>query len=467
MKTLIAAVAVGEQTYWMHRSLSALLTLLRLYRCAVGNCLIVISALLPARVWAEEAMRVDGAELCGGTIDRVYFSGNEATQESVFFQELTIKEGDPCSLAEIEISRQNIMDLGIFSAVEPTLTRFTGRLVLQFTVKEKHYVLPIPRLSRTSDGEIRLGGQLRLDNFAGLNHQLKITSERHAEDDGAGRTGFEHSFEYLVPRIQNTRYGLAVKLKRMDKQYQLKRDGEIYGESNRIGDSVHVEVTRRKKKGAGSRGWQSRYRVRYELREHELREGELGPFEEGQNFELTAGLTRNELHLEKYRRHGYVYGGSVSMGLEVLGTDYNYQRFDAFYRGYRPLKAPTQTNVNYNFELGFTNGIPFGERAFSIGGGDSLRGLATRSVDGDVKFLFNIEYLQAVKNHPSLRLVGFWDIANVFPRGEFKPVSTENGVGVGLRWKIVSFVRIDLRFDYAVSLSEKKGYAYFGTQLIF
>ncbi|MCB1757785.1 MAG: hypothetical protein KDJ38_19860, partial [Gammaproteobacteria bacterium] len=191
---------------------------------------VLLCLIIPQTLQAADHPDIDGVELCKGVVDRIYFTGNETTRESVFRQEMQIREGEPCSLESISESRQNIMDLGIFSSVSVSLTRYTGRLVLRFDVKEKHFVLPIPRLSRTSSGEIRLGGQLRMDNVAGLNHRLKLTSERQAEDDGAGRKGFEHNFEYEIPRIQNTRYGLKLRLERLDKQYQLKRDGIDYGE---------------------------------------------------------------------------------------------------------------------------------------------------------------------------------------------------------------------------------------------
>ncbi|MDO6461139.1 BamA/TamA family outer membrane protein [Granulosicoccaceae sp. 1_MG-2023] len=410
---------------------------------------------------------IDGEELCEGTIDRVYFSGNEVTRESVLRQEMTFAEGDACDPKAIHASRQNFMDLGLFSSVKVSLTRYSDRLVLQYKLREKHFILPIPRISRTSDGELRFGGQLRMDNFAGLNHQLKITSERHVEDDGAGRAGFEHSFQYTVPRFQNSRYGLSVQVSRMDKEFELKQGGVVYGESSRIGDSISLDIRKRRNRGAGSRGWQNSYGVSYEHRGHDLIEGELGPFEEGYNLQFSAGLWRNGVHLQKYRRTGYVYGGRVSVGVDSLGGDYEYQRFDGYYRGYRPIEADLLTNVNYNFELGYTNGRPFGERAYSIGGGESVRGLDSKSVDGDVKLLLNIEFLQAFPRYPALRWVGFWDIANVFPRWDFKPVYTKTGLGLGLRWKVVSFVRVDLRFDYGFSLTEQKGYTYIGTQLNF
>ncbi|MCB1757943.1 MAG: BamA/TamA family outer membrane protein, partial [Gammaproteobacteria bacterium] len=234
-----------------------------------------------------------------------------------------------------------------------------------------------------------------------------------------------------------------------------------------IGNAFEIGLLRRRSKGAGTKDWLSWYRLRYEHRRIELTEGELGPFESGRNLELAVGIGRNQVNLEKYRRRGHVYGTSLSLGLDTLGADYRYQRIDAFYRGYRPIEASTLTNVNYNVELGYSNGEPFGDRAFSIGGGESLRGLEQRSVDGDVKLLLNLEYLKALADHPSVRFAGFWDVANVFPRWDFKPVHTENGIGVGLRWKIVSFVQVDLRVDYAVSLSEKKGYTYFATNLNF
>ncbi len=437
---------------------------LRFITCVIGS--IFFSGLCKP-VFAESKVHIEGEELCQGKLDSIYFSGNQTTKEIVFRQEMTIAEHAECSLEKILESRQNMMDLGIFSSVKPTLIQYPDRLILQYRVKEKHYILPIPRISRTSDGEIRLGIQLRMDNFSGLNHQLKLTSEKHAEEDGAGRKGFEHAFEYNVPRFENSLYGISVKLEHLEKQYQLKRDGVVFGESDRAGDKFELRLHRRRDKSAGSRGWQNSYRFRYEIRGHHLTEGELGPFEEGQNLEISAALTRQEVHLDKYRRRGFTYGGELSFAFDLFGADYSYQRFDAFYRGYRPIDASTLTNFNYNVEIGYSNGKPFGERAFSLGGGDTLRGLAGRTIDGDIKLLANLEYLSALKSRPAIRWVVFWDIANTFPRWEFKPARTETGLGTGIRWKIVSFVKVDLRVDFAFSLSEKKLYSYFATKLNF
>ncbi len=415
---------------------------------------------------AEKVVQVEGAE-CQHPIEKIEISGNKSTKESVFIQELAIQVGEVCSIEAILETRQNFMDLGIFSSVKPSLEGVEGGLILQFQVEEKYFILPIPRISRTSDGEVRLGIQLRMDNVAGLNHQLKFTSEKHAEEDGAGRKGFEHTFAYKVPRFANSRYGMSVKLVHLEKQNQLKRDGMEFGESDRSSDKIEIGLNRRKHRVGGLKGWQNRFNLSYEIRGHNVTEGELGPFEEGENLRVSAGVKYDQVHLEKYRRSGFALGGDISAGIDILGADYQYQRFDAFYRSYIPLDAPTLTNFNYNMVFGITNGTPFGERAFSLGGGDTLRGLSGRTVDGDVRLLVNMEYLSALKINPALRWVLFWDVANIFPRWKFKPARTENGLGFGLRWKVVSFVKLDLRLDYAISLSEKKGFAYLATKLNF
>lgn len=432
------------------------------------SCILsVVAILFQSPLMAAEEVKVDGAILCHGKIGQIIFSGNASTKESVFRQEMQFAEGSFCSIKDILEARQNIMDLGIFSAVKPSLLMQDRKLVLRYHVKEKHYILPLPRISRTSDGEIRLGVQLRMDNFAGLNHQLRLTSEKHAEDDGAGRTGFEHSFGYNVPRFYNSRYGMSFDIVHLEKQYQLKRDGIVYGESDRSSDKIVLGLNRRRSTKGGFSGWKNNFLFSYEIRGHKLKEGEMGPFEEGQNLIIGAGVNYDDVHLEKYRRRGFILGGDLSFGLDILGGDYHYERFDAYYRAYTPIEAETLTNINYNVQIGISNGTPFGERAFSLGSGETLRGLAGRTLDGDVRLLMNMEYLSALKINPAIRWVVFWDIANIFPRWEFKPARTENGLGAGLRWKIVSFVKLDLRMDYAFSLSEKRGYAYFATRLNF
>jgi hemolysin activation/secretion protein len=56
---------------------------------------------------------------------------------------------------------------------------------------------------------------------------------------------------------------------------------------------------------------------------------------------------------------------------------------------------------------------------------------------------------------PNLRYAVFSDIGNTYDSmGDIRDGGLKAVLGVGIRWKIPAFVRLDLRIDYGVSLSD-------------
>jgi len=103
--------------------------------------------------------------------------------------------------------------------------------------------------------------------------------------------------------------------------------------------------------------------------------------------------------------------------------------------------------------LGLSDGAAFGERAYSIGGGEILRGVAPSRDTGDLLTLLNIEYLEAVFVAPTWRWAVFVDIGNVFLKGDSDWLDQNLRAGVGIRWKIEALTNTDLRIDIATSLT--------------
>jgi len=105
------------------------------------------------------------------TISEIRFLGNDTTRPEIMLQEMLVRVGEPVDPARIEQSRQAIMDLELFKSVKAELLAAPPGPVLQITVDEKIYFLPIPKLNRSDDG-VGYGAQLRFDNLAGLNQKL-------------------------------------------------------------------------------------------------------------------------------------------------------------------------------------------------------------------------------------------------------------------------------------------------------
>ena len=110
----------------------------------------------------------DGSEaICiAREVGRIEFAGNRVTRPEVLARELTQRRGEICSLDDVIDGIQSLMDLGLFRSVRAELELerrpfavggggSAGEvLVLRYIVREKLFFLAIPRLSRTSDGEL-------------------------------------------------------------------------------------------------------------------------------------------------------------------------------------------------------------------------------------------------------------------------------------------------------------------------
>ena len=104
----------------------------------------------------------------------IAFEGNRVTRASVLRQELLIREGDPADPEAIEASRQSLMNLGLFKDVRADTTPVEDGVVLTYRLTEKYFYFVLPRLSRSADGDLRYGGEVRADNVFGLNHRLRL-----------------------------------------------------------------------------------------------------------------------------------------------------------------------------------------------------------------------------------------------------------------------------------------------------
>ena len=97
-----------------------------------------------------------------------------------------------------------------------------------------------------------------------------------------------------------------------------------------------------------------------------------------------------------------------------------------------------------------------------------MRGLEDFDERGDALVFGNLEYIFAYRRYPGVRHTLFLDFGNVYDDfNEIDPGDLHYTIGTGFRWKIESFVRTDLFFDYGYDLEEEAGKLYGGTSLNF
>jgi outer membrane protein assembly factor BamA len=191
---------------------------------------------------------------------------------------------------------------------------------------------------------------------------------------------------------------------------------------------------------------------------------------EGRSISWLAQLGHRHLHDHLFSKSGFDYGYNFASSIPAWSTSDHTMTHVFYYRHYlRNLTGPEHENLNFQAELGLSHGMPVnGEAPFRIGGSTSIRGYELNSIEGNAYVQFNMEYLRPVGEHRDWRWLMFVDAGNAFPSGND---ITLNGLywstGVGMRWRLKRFVKINLRLDYAYAFDTGERKIYAGTHETF
>jgi len=468
-----------------------------------------------ASATSTAADAVSGKRTCDGNIGSITFEGNRVTRAHVLARELPQRIGMPCDIDDVLAGLARLEALGLFRSVRVELraiaerhdrVRYAGALApailtatrtpaptgvrhddgqgerhgevpvgrelleLRYVVREKFFFLGLPRLSRTSDGEVRAGASLEWTNFLGRLHEMKLTSEWRQEDDGQGRGGFVSSLDYDVPRFFGSSLGLGVSLDVADRQVGFGDDGEdalaTVGEGQLEAYAFGMTLAHWLNDSDGVQGLRVFYGAAVARRDYTLVRGARGTARDGTDLGWRIGIEQRAVHRDRYRRHGLRLGGAFSFANRRLGSDFDWHRIDGWLAWYRPL-GTGKDNLNVALGLGISDGAPFGDRAYAIGGGEVLRGVDKGAREGDVRLLLNVEYLRAVRRLPAFRWVVFVDAGNVWPIDGIDATDLLVRGGIGARYKLEALSRRDLRIDLAWDPVEGRVVPYLSTRLTF
>jgi len=407
---------------------------------------------------------LDLVNMEGLTIEKIRFEGNRVTREIVLREELFFEEGDSFSSEDMVRSRQSIQNLSLFKIVEARAERGETGVIVTFSVVEKWYILPIPRLGRNADGDISYGGELRWDNALGLNQQIKLVAEQ--EDKADGETEQRTFLEYSMAKIPRTPYGVRTKVERTRTLTDSKDEaGSVLGQYYAYTDTFNLSVSRWLKRTAPSQGWRGTVGMIWDRDYSDAESGtpELPSDHRQLSLGVSGGFTA--INDKEFYRTGQEFGGGVSFGRESLGSEENFYNLGAYWRRFAPIHVPIWSNVNFQFQAGFNHGQV---DQFELGGSSTMRGILEQdSLKGDVFALLNVEWLIPQPKYPALRWNIFTDIGNAWPRQDVNILRWEKTVGVGARLKIRSLVNTSLRLDIGYNPSTGDYKVYAGTNQIF
>jgi len=398
------------------------------------------------------------------TIVAIEISGNDTTRRRVILQEMLVKPGEPADPVRIAQSRQAIMNLGLFRSVDTELLPAAGGQVLKVIVREKHYFLPLPRLDRNSDGDITYGFDVRADNLGGLNQRLKLSRKTKNYGDNSG-TERSTSLDYSYPRMFGTAYQLDVSANRAHLPDVTLTDATsaTTGTYSHRSAEAKVALSRWLNVRGPSRGWRFGGGMIWRRQQYEPLSGVAVPGRyAGDTYGVLASVSYYDVRDLLFTRAGVSYGYDLEAGGQFTGSDYAYLRHTLYYRRYMPVSSLPYRNINVNLQLGLSTGRLFNGDAFALGGADSLRGYESSVISGKAFVLANVEYLTPIFGQRALRGAMFVDVGNAYPENRAVDLTDLHvGGGLGLRWKLKTFVNVDLRLDvaYANRLDGIKVYA--------
>lgn len=399
-------------------------------------------------------------------ISEIRFSGNKTTRPEIFLQEMQVKVGDPTDVVLIEQSRQAIMDLGLFKSVRADLSQEGDRTILLISVKEKYYVLPIPKLNRDADNKFTLGAQLRMDNLAGLNQRLRLTYEAE-KVDSADTNSKTSRLEYSYPRLRGSPYGLDINASRTRVPTQSTDNGTPVNYTTEV-SSAGVSINRWLRQDFPGIGWRAGTGLIWQQQIQRVSAGMPQNLQEGRGVAFTALVEYTHVHDYLYSRGGTVYGYTGVFGAPWLGSDSDYTQHQLYFRGYYPVFTWPHSTFDVQFKLGLANDTLYGAQAYGLGGSNTLRGYKSGSITGNAFVLANMEYLTPFYNYYPIRGGVFIDVGNAYANNDDLDFSgLKTSVGIGLRLKLKSFVKIDLRIDYAYAVDTGDTKVYAGTKEAF
>ncbi len=400
-------------------------------------------------------------------INEIRYQGNEVTRASVLNREIYIRPGDEFNDALIERSRQAIMDLGLYKWVHYYLEEeytdgSTGkgdsRINVVFIVKEKYYLLVIPRL-KVVDNEFFYGLQFQGDNLFGLNHRSRLL----VQDRGSIENIDENRvvLNYFYSNVNDSNFNLDFAL-----QSENTVD-ESEGLVDRQDDSFRMGISRWLNPRGRNRGWFAGGSIKYLQRFNE----DILITDNSESIEATilgAEIGYKNTNDFEYNRGGKAYGYRLEWTGDSIDSEAQFTKHLFYYRSYYRLKNRPLSNLNVQMKFGHSNDKVLGEYAFTLGSRNDLRGYEKNRFKGNTLFLTNVEYMFPQPEHPVIRYVTFVDVGSTYDQLSdvlHEPLNV--GAGVGLRWKIRSLVKIDLRVDVAYGFTDDDYKFSFGTRHAF
>lgn len=419
-------------------------------RSSACKALAALALLAAADAGAEEGGPQPAAT---PVIREIEFRGNETTQPVTMLREMTLRVGDPATPREVEASRQGVQDLGLFRSVSAGTEPVEGGVRLVIKVKEKYFILPLPRADASSDGGYGYGAELRWYNVGGLNHTFTPYFERRQPSEGDNdpeKRGLQTraQLRYSAPFVVG-RFGLDAAAGYFKTPYL---EPLAYDQTATF---FTLSLTRKLSEGRTSQGWTGRSGLLWANEDHSGPQVPTDPdaVAKGHALALTAGASFRDLRYNVYSDEGLSWGFGAQSASNDFASDYDFTSYSLYYYRYFYVGKTPHQNLDLRLDLASRHDGAYGGDFFAVGGAQTVRGVEPETAKGDAYYVASIEYLRPVFRN-SIRLLVGLDAGNAFPEpGDASLDKVYVSAGIGIRTRIQAFVALDLELGIAWPLN--------------
>lgn len=404
------------------------------------------------------------------TVLAIQFEGNKTTKPIILRQEMALQIGDLATAEALETARQAVMDLGLFKTV--TIERLPAGDILaaagataisasdfcrlKVTVEEKWYILPVPRLSLNADGESSYGIRVRWNNLAGLNQRLSLLLRQstNAEDDrgDSNKVAVDYRYPLFAQTSNNLDVGGSAEQTPTDEP--LIAGGVVSVEEVQYRAKLQLSrslslTTKGWEIGGGVAYWQLDFSdIAGNFQEHELVRGG------GDAPSVQFLLSNNQVRDYGYSRGGWRFGSSIEHSLPFGSFDF-WKVEVATARFLELGHRDDHRRLVLRGELTAFGGGPRAWDEYSVGGSSNNRGFERGIEDGNAAYYLGVEYLQPLFGSDSVRGLALVDVSQIYSDiDRLRWRSPLVSVGVGIRWRVQSFVDLEIDLAIAYALNE-------------
>lgn len=381
-------------------------------------------------------------------IEAIRFEGNAVTRPQVLQRELDVAIGDPADPDALERSRQAILDLGLFREVK-ILTEPTpqGGVTLAVKVREKRYLLPLPRIDTSSDKDVSYGAKLRWSNVGGRNHQLDLGWQQgRFPNSTVRRREREVSVSYSAPHLGDTQWGAQLRLEQLERTTPTAIALDTFQETFR---KVELLAVRDLTQGRPRHGWRVGGGL---LLEDQRAEGEFAPASDGRATAAVGVASFEDLRFHIYSETGHRFSARLQAAADGWGSDYGYSRFAANYFRSREWGEGAHQTWHLLGLVGQRSGGPGTRDEFDLGGSSRLRGYESDFLKGDRVYYGGLEVLKPL-GRDWLRGVVLLEAGGTdSDQDGLRNGSPFASIGLGVRLRLARFVGLEIEIGVAYPL---------------